>query len=1175
MDTSKLKKFAIAARQELMGIVGAKMELVRKENSLAWRDNPKAMKALEGLIKEIGEEQTIEQVAYTWFNRFIALRFMDVHHYTKIGVVSPTEGQTQPEVLSEAKAGYIDDNIVPNETKQRISGLLNGTIQSPKPQEEVYQLLLVSYCNAFNKQLPFMFERIKDYTELLMPDDLLSSASVLTETVETLDEETCKDVEVIGWLYQYYISEKKDEVFAGLKKGKKLSKDDVPAATQIFTPEWIVKYMVQNSVGKLWLESHPNQDLQAQFKYYLESAPQDKEVEEKLKQLQNKDLKPQDIKVLDPACGSGHILVKAFEVLYEIYKSQGWQSNEIPEMILKNNLYGLDIDNRAAQLAQLAVMMKAREFDRNIFNKGIELNICSIRDTNWLDFHIGQEILDSCQDKLKAQKQIKLLQETFHNAKEYGSIIKVNGLDFDFWDEVIKYFDNEKVVSIYSPIIRGRLRYIIKQAKIMQQKYEAVIANPPYMGSKGMGEKLSEYVKQHYSMSKGDMFAVFIEVIEYFTKINCFSATINQHAWMFLSSYEDLRTFILSSYIIDTMAHLGTRAFDELAGEVVQTTTYVCRKQELPDYIGRFMRLTNYADAKLKEEKYLEFNKQDIYTCKQNGFHSIPGSPIAYWASDRVREIYTKEKLEKFGEPKSGILTGNNDEFMRFWNEVSFNKINLYARTVEDTVHDYIKWYPYNKGGNFRKWYGNFEYIVNMQNKGHDIVYSGKNNNHRLRDFNFYFKKGFTWTSLTSGDFNARYCPEGMLNDSKGPLCYIYNQNDINYILGCVNSNVVNFLLSLTAATMDFNLVNVANIPTLIGTAEQKQQIDTLVEQNIAISKDDWDSFETSWDFEMHPLLRFSNHNKRLVDYENISKVEPVTNGDKISDCFAKWAEYKEKQFNQLKANEEELNRLFIEIYGLQDEMTPEVADKDITVAKADELREVKSLISYAVGCMFGRYSLDSKGLVYAGGDFDAENYTIFEADKDNAIPVLSEHYFADDIVERFNNFIKVAFGETHYVENLTYIANILGKKNSQSTEQVLRDYFIKDFYKDHVQMYQKRPIYWMFSSEKNNFNALIYLHRYNKDTVNIVLNEYLREYQNKLSSQIDTCSAMIDKGDIKASKQKTALQASLNEAEDYERNILFPLATERKEIDLDDGVKVNYLKFGKALRNIGLKEKA
>ena len=630
MDTAQLKKFAQESRKQLMEAVSSKLDFVLAEDSLARRESRSAVIALEGLIKEIGKEQVIEKVAYTWFNRFCALRFMDVNRYSKIGVVSPAEGQTQPEILAEAKMGYIDNSAVSDaKTLNKIRELLNGTMTSKDPQGEAYRLLLVSYCNSFNALMPFMFERINDYTELLMPDDLLSTSSVLTKTVEILDTDTCKDVEVIGWLYQYYISEKKDEVFADLKKGKKISKENVPAATQIFTPKWIVSYMVENSVGKLWLESHPDERLQSQFKYYLESAEQEDEVKIQLEELKNKDLKPQDIKVLDPACGSGHILVTAFSVLFEIYKSQGWQENEIPEMILKHNLYGLDICDRAAQLTQFAIMMKAREYDRNIFNKVKDLNVCSIKDTNWLEAYVVDEILLNCNDKEKAKQQIELLQSTFKNAKEYGSILEVKDIDFDFWNEYLDVLKQDGQIRTYTPMIKGRLPYTLKQAKIMQQKYECVIANPPYMGNKGMSPKLSEYVKKHYPKSKGDMFAVFKEVILSRTQTNYFSSTVNQHSWMFLSSYEELREHLLNNAYIDTMVHLGTRAFEELAGEVVQTTTYVTRKCKLPKYTGRFVRLTEYQNAKLKEDKYLEYNSKDIYICKQNGFHSIPGSPIA------------------------------------------------------------------------------------------------------------------------------------------------------------------------------------------------------------------------------------------------------------------------------------------------------------------------------------------------------------------------------------------------------------------------------------------------------------------------------------------------------------------------------------------------------------------
>lgn len=1154
MDTSKLKKFAVEARKSLMGTVSAKLKLVLAENSFERRNSPIAIKSLETLIREIGEEQTIEKVAYTWFNRFIALRFMDVNHYTRIGVVSPVEGQMQPEVLSEAKAGYIDTNVVPEEVKQRILGLLDGAISSPKPQEEVYRLLLVSYCNSWNKQLPFMFEKIKDYTELLMPDDLLSESSILTNTVETLDAETCKDVEVIGWLYQYYISEKKEALDYELKnkKGRKVQKEDMAAKTQIFTPEWIVKYMVENSVGKMWLESHPDKDLQSKFKYYLESAEQEDEVKAKLEELINPNLKPQDIKVIDPACGSGHILVKAFEVLFEIYKSQGWQENEIPEMILKHNIYGLDICDRAAQLSQLAIMMKARAYDRNIFNKITDLNICSIQDTNWLDFAIADELLVGIKNKDKAIKQIKLLQNTFNDAQEYGSMLKVEGFDFDFWDERVNYFNHKTENTLYGDIIKGRLSFIIKQAKIMQQKYLITITNPPYLGSSYFDEKLVKFMKDNYPLSKSDTCVAFIEKLLNMTQKNGYFVLVTMQSWMFLSSFEDFRKKILSEATMTTMTHMGNGVMRIAFG----TCATVWRKIEL----NRLNAVYSWVENKdiTEEDIPYEFPIKDngkYNIVAQNGFSSIPGSPIAYWASDRVREIYKNAtKVSDYADVITGMTIGDNNLYMRLWSEVETTKINYNKENMEDIDLNTQKWIPYLKGGGYRKWAGLYEYVVN---------WSQSNNFNRPKTTmkDKYLLKGITWSFLTSYAFSARFFDNGFLWDVAGSPMFLKNEKDLNYICGFLGTNIARYLLNLMNPTLNYQAVDVAAIPIILNE-NKKQQIDTLVEQNIAISKDDWDSFETSWDFEEHPLIRFK------------------TDG-KVANSFNAWAEYKEKQFNQLKANEEELNRLFIEIYGLQDEMTPDVADKDIAVAKADELRDIKSLISYAVGCMFGRYSLDAKGLVYAGGDFDESKYQTFKADTDNAIPVLSDNYFVDDVVERFYNFIKVAFGEEHFDENISYIVNVLGKKNSQTADQVLRDYFVKDFYKDHVQMYQKRPIYWMFSSEKNGFNTLVYLHRYNKDTVNIVLNEYLREYKNKLSAKIASYASLEFKQEtsnadkIKAGKDKNVLQISLNEADDYERNILFPLATERKEIDLDDGVKVNYLKFGKALRNIGLKEKA
>lgn len=1186
MDTSKLKKMAQYIRRQLMNFIEAKIEFILDANSIERRESKTAIEALEGLINEIGKEQVVEKVAYTWFNRFCALRYMEVNHYSKINVISPVLGQFQPEVLAEAKMGYFDENVVSKQNIEKIKGLLNNSITSNDPQRDVYKILIVSYCNYYHKQMPFLFEKINDYTELLMPEDLLSGNSVLAYIREALTPDICKDVEVIGWLYQYYISEKKDEVFADLKKGKKISKENVPAATQIFTPKWIVSYMVENSVGKLWLESHPDNRLQSQFKYYLESAEQEDDVKVKLEELKNKDLKPQDIKVLDPACGSGHILVTAFSVLFEIYKSIGYQENEIPEMILKNNLYGLDICDRAAQLSQFAVMMKAREYDRNIFNKVKNLHICSIKDTDWIDVWVEKELLQGVKDEKYAKEQIDLLKNTFHDAKEYGSILDVKGIDFDFWEERLTFIRNLAQQQNNTSKIKGRLPYTLKQARIMQQQYECVIANPPYMGNKGMSPKLSEYVKKKYPMSKGDMFAVFKEVILNHTKQNYYSATVNQHSWMFLSSYESLREHLLNNACIDTMVHLGTRAFEELAGEVVQTTTYITRKVKLPEYIGRFVKLTEYPNAKLKEEKYLEFNQGDIYYCKQNGFHSIPGSPIAYWASDRVLNLFNNEKIDNKVLFRQGMATSDNDRFLRYWYEISIHKASFNSSDLQVAKDSKMKWFPYNKGGSYRKWYGNCEYFVNWENDGKEMKeYTAslpQGMNVRLKSREYYFKPCYSWSKISSGNISFRYYPKGFAFDVAG--CCVFECNEyLYYYLGLSNSIITTNIAKLLSPTMNFELDHLKKIPILYPkTIEIKEKIDNLVNQNIQISKDDWDSFETSWDFEQHPLLRFRYYcHPELVSGSNQQEMLKQVQHDnyKVQDCFNKWKKYKQEQFKKLKANEEELNRLFIEIYGLQDEMTPEVDDKDITVALADELRDIKSLLSYAVGCMFGRYSLDEKGLIYAGGEFDKDNYKTFKADDDAIIPILSEHYFSDDITERFKKFIKIAFGDKYYEENLEYIASVLGKKNNETADDTIRNYFSKDFYNDHVKRYQKRPIYWLFSSKNGNFNALIYLHRYNKDTVNRILNNYLREYRGKLEQSIHNAKQLLtgsasDRDKSKAQKEIEIAQKIVNEVTDYERDILYPLATERKEIDLDDGVKVNYLKFGKALKDIGLKAK-
>lgn len=1163
LDKSALKDFAIKARRKLKERVELQAKLMgfyedNRAVNYEFEDDrqvkingeffsKKQVETLQREIKSKGYENLIDEVAYTWFNRFIALYYMEVNGYSEnnFNIISNIDNLNQ---FAVSVSSQLNDE----EKQTVISAVQNNN------QDVIFKTLLIHQCNVMNKKLPFLFEQIQDYTELLFPQGMNSSDSVIKEML-SLDKSNWQVVEIIGWLYQYYIAERKDEVFADLKKGKKISKENIPAATQIFTPKWIVKYMVENSVGKMWLEARPNEELQSKFKYYLESAEQEDDVKEKLKEIINKNISPEDIKVLDPACGSGHILVTAFEVLYQIYKSAGYMEDEIAKLILTKNLYGLDICDRASQLAQLAVIMKAREYDKDISSKVVELNITSIQDTNWFDSRVKECLMNGVTNQLLAQAQIDLLQKTFKDAKEYGSILDVKEFDFNFWEERLYAVQTLNMGLLYSDIteqLREKLPQLIKQARIMQQQYECVIANPPYMGNKGMSPKLSEYVKKKYPMSKGDMFAVFKEVILNHTKQNDYSATVNQHSWMFLSSYESLREHLLNNACIDTMVHLGTRAFEELAGEVVQTTTYITRKVKLPEYIGRFVKLTEYPNAKLKEEKYLEFNQGNIYYCKQNGFHSIPGSPIAYWVSDKIRTIFKLEpSIGTKIEAKQGLGTGQDNLFFRLFWEINFDKIAFNYTNIKKVWDDKKDYIPLNKGGSTRKWYGNRDYVIKYNITNRNML---KTIGNHLPSENKYLLESISWSDITSPNTmnTFRWYNIGFIFSNTGHCAFPQNILIRNLILAYVNNKFVNNMTKILNPTQHFHIGYFNELPYPSKLEPKTVILSQFVEQNIQISKDDWDSFETSWDFEQHPLLRFSNRNKGLVDYKNIHKVEPITAGDKVQDCFNKWKEYKQEQFNKLKANEEELNRLFIEIYGLQDEMTPEVDDKDITVALADELRDIKSLLSYAVGCMFGRYSLDEKGLIYAGGEFDKSKYQTLEVDEDGILPILSDTWFDDDIIEEFKRFLKKAFGELYFNENMQYIADVLGRKGSESAEDRIRTYFLKDFYKDHLQIYKKRPIYWMFTSGKEKaFNALIYLHRYDKTTLSRIRKDYLHEFQNKLDNAIQRAE---NEGDVKLTSLYSKYQT---ECLEFDRKIK-DLADEQIELDLDDGVKVNYAKF-------------
>ncbi|PRX24088.1 Eco57I restriction-modification methylase [Orenia metallireducens] len=1174
MNKTAIKNFAIDARNTLIEQVKQKAYQIgiskdgikdgedRGEGYLAFKFanrvlTPKEVGEREELIKEIknkGYEQVMEEVAYTWFNRFVALRYMEVNNYlpTGVRVLSSIEGsKAEPDIIREALHLGLDID------KEKVY-----QYQDENKTDELYKYLLIEQCNELNQIMPFIFEKIADYTEILLPDNLLAEKSVITKLVNEVEEEDWQEgVEIIGWLYQFYISEKKDEVFASKKK---IKKEEIPAATQLFTPKWIVKYMVENSLGKLWLESGNLSDslkekLKEEWEYYLEEAEQEPEVAEELEKIRVNDIRPEEIKVLDPACGSGHILVYAFDVLYEIYQSVGYSSRDIPKLILENNLYGLDIDNRAAQLAYFAVMMKAREKNRRIFRKPIELNITAIQESN----SIGEAELKIIKDS--GAENISYLIDIFEDAKDYGSILEVEAINEEAMEAELEILKDK--LGLFYDRVEDILLALIKQAQIMGQKYEIVCTNPPYMGSRNMNSKLKKYLKKNFENSKRDLFSVFIEKCIDYSIEKYYIAMITQHSWMFLSSFEKLRKQLLTNITIESMVHLGPKTFEEIGGEVVQSTSFIMVNNLNAKYNGTYLRLTDYNNPKEKKKQYFDINNKN--TTKYSNFHEIPSSPIAYWISDTVIEIFKQsQKLDDIARVQVGLQTSNNNYFLKLWHEVKIHSIGFNFSNSEEAKKSGLKWFPYHKGGTYRKWYGNQEYIVNWQNDGKEIKefvknkypYLNGNADYVVKDRGNYFKEGITWSNISS-KFSTRYSSKGFMFDQKGSMCFPFKE-DIYTLNGFLNSKVANHFLNVLSATLDYNKGDIIQLPYEKKVVDDnqilKEKTDSLVQQNIEISKIDWDSFEISWDFKRHPLLTHKD------------------NAQTIEEAFNNWSDFAEEQFYQLKANEEELNRIFIDIYGLEDELSPEVEEKDVTVRKADRERDIKSFISYAVGCMLGRYSLDIEGLAYAGGEFDASKYQIFSVDEDGIIPITKDEYFDDDIVAKFVEFVKVTFGEENLEENLNFIADTLSKRNSNSRE-TLRTYFItkSKFYHDHTRRYNKCPIYWLFQSDSRGkaFNVLIYMHRYDKGMVSKIRIDYLHKLQKKLEAEKQRLEGIIDsemssREKSKAKNKLSEIDSDLQELLEYDQE-LNHVANQQIEIDLDDGVKENYPKFKKLLAKI------
>ena len=1220
MNKTAIKNFAIWARNKLiadiqyraglMGITadGIKEPLSQSTGTMEFYDIgtsepyaitgdaiPQRKKLVEVIRKKEKDSNyataykyILEEVAYTWFNRLIAIRFMEVNDYlpSHIRVLSSESGKIEPDLVTTPFDAELAFTPTEEETVLRL--------KTENKLDELFRLLFIKQCNALNEILPALFEKTSDYTELLLNLSVVDQEGVVYHLTHDISEqdfdithpdengEVKGQVEIIGWLYQYYNTEPKNAAFA---KNGKITKEEIPAVTQLFTPDWIVRYMVENSLGRIFIDKRKEQGVfadgrapeemtwdeiekkrisneefiaeQMGWKYYLPEAAQTKEVRHQLEEIQKqseyKDVR--DIKVIDPCMGSGHILVYAFDVLMKMYENDGYSQRDAAQCILENNLYGLDIDERAAQLAYFAVMMKARQYDRRIFSRGIQPRVYAIAESNDIDAYTRDYFVNN-DPTLKAA--LDSIMNDLRDAKEYGSILTVAPVDFAALFARAEEVQND--ISLYRESALNTILPMIQVAEILAQQYDVVVTNPPYMGSSNMDARLSEFVKKHYPDSKSDLFAVFIERCGQMTGKNHYQAMITQHAWMFLSSFEKLRAKLLLKDTVN-MAHLGPRAFEEIGGEVVQTTSFVLRNSHIPDYKGTYCRLIEPTTQQGKEEMFL--SGENRYTAQQSNFSKIPGSPVAYWVSNGLLEAFDSGKsLDEIALARNGMKTGENGRFVRLWWEVAIADLNLYAKDWKSAIASKAKWFPYNKGGEYRKWYGNNDCIVNWENQGNEIFNHAKADKRNVQDYPLELKfiPSVSWSLVTSGQPAFRYKVYN-LSDIAG-MSFFTKEPSLSLLLGFCNSKIALEILRILAPTINFQAGDIGRLP-VVEYGDQAEGICNLVSSNIALSKDDWDSYEPSWDFKQHPLLR-------SVLY--------------LADAYTAWKSECEERFQQLKTNEEELNRIFIDIYGLQDELTPEVADKDVTVHRIFDTKEdvpesmqgsnyvrtkrdeIVSLLSYAVGCIFGRYSLDVDGLAYAGGEWDAGKYKTFLPDHDDVIPITDEEYLEDDIISRLCDWLKAAYGADTLEENLDFIAEALGGKGNSSRE-IIRNYFLKDFFKDHCKTYQKRPIYWLFDSGKQNgFKALIYLHRYTPDTIGNLRVDYLHKMQRVYESEINRMQDMIDHStnarEVAAStKRKEKLQKQLKECRDYDEMIAH-LALSRIELDLDDGVKVNYEKI-------------
>lgn len=1168
MNKTELKKFAVEARRDLLekvalkaeqyGITKENPELIVEENYGQLIVNGKtfplelkhALRTLQNRLNMVGYEQLIEEVAYTWFNRIIAIRYMEVNNYLpdRVNVLSSSSGKNEPDIMLQYETMNLDID------EKQIKDLIHKG-----DNEQAYRKLFIAQCNALNQLLPFLFERIEDYTELLLHDYLLDQESIIRKIVNELSDEnfyqvqedgTQKDnVEVLGWLYQYYMSEKKEKV--GGLKNTAVKKEDLPVVTQLFTPKWIVQYMVQNSLGKLYDEKYEDNQLAQNWEYYL-------------KHEENHHLYPEfdsleDLKIMDPACGSGHILLYAFDMLYDMYEEAGYPSREIPKLILEKNLYGLDIDKRAQQIANFALIMKAAEkqprFISRLSRKGesSKLNVYEIVDA---DQTLSGEAIDYFTENETEKSLIIELMSQFENGKQFGSLINPVEVPYKEWMNRIKALEKKRkdlIEESYSKELTEKLLPVFKQAYLLYQKYDVVVTNPPY--HRKYNKDLKHFLEINYKPYKYDLYSSFIFKSSMLTKENGYTALMTPFTWMFIPTHENLRKGILKNQAITSLVQLEYSAFKEAT---VPICTFVIQNQSKKD-VGIYINLSKFKGS--QSEKVIEAAKEDRdYKYKKHSSEllNIPNSPIAYWLTNtEIKSFSDLKKVGEIAEPRSGLSTTNNDRFIRLWYEVNINNTYFNCSNLEEASNSNKRWFPYQKGGAYRKWYGNNDYLVNWFNNGEDIKEATKNaSGGRIVNSEYYFRKGLTWSTITSAKPSFRSSPKGFIIGNAGNMLF---SNIDNYLCGFLNSKVAYRFFDVLSPTLNLNQGVIAKVPLKYENVNHNtiKVVDELVEECISLAKDDWDSYETSWDFRLHPFIELNEKD------------------NKLSGIYKKWVDLKDYRFQSLKNNEGDLNKLFIELYELNNEMTPEVMDEDVSISISNRKNDTKSFLSYYVGCLMGRYSLDIEGLTYAGGEFDESKYKSFKPNQDGLILLTDDHYFENDIIVRLREFLSVAFSPDTVNENLRWLAESLEMKKNESPEERLQRYFLDEFFKDHCKTYQKRPIYWLVDSGKQKgLRTLIYMHRYQPDTMATIRFDHLQEIQAKYQNEIEMIDTRLANPSLSATdrrnleKAKISYQKKIEELQEFDKHLAV-YANEPIEIDLDDGVKVNYAKFDKVLAKI------